>query len=301
VSIAAQVIIFPLSALYFHQFPVYFLISNLFVVIPAALIMYAGIFYLLLPQLPLVSASLAFVLEKTIILLNKGLAYVENAPFSTIGKIWLTTPEYLLLYAVIISLFYFLYDKKVWLLQLSMTCALLFCLSISIKRIQRSNAKEIAWLNLKKHTGIIFKNGDEAIVLTDLKATDKTFQYSIQPYLDSCKVNIVSVYGLNQDINTEWLRKKSGLVQFLHTTLFVFDKGFFSDDLSEKVKTNYIYITGNPDTGLKSINRSFDYHSLVIDGSNSDKKIKLWAKQLADEHINFTILKRNKSLISVSN
>ena len=57
VSLAAQVITFPLSAFYFHQFPVYFLVSNLFIIVPSAVIMYTGIVYLLLPQIPVVSTN----------------------------------------------------------------------------------------------------------------------------------------------------------------------------------------------------------------------------------------------------
>jgi len=301
VSIVAQVVVFPVEALYFHQFPVYFLISNLFVAIPSALIMYAGILFLLLPHIPLLSAAIAFVLEKTIIILNRGLAFIENAPWSGISKIWLTTPEYLLLYAIIISLAYFLYARKLWSLRFSLICTLLLCAGFSIKNMSLSSSKEIAWLNLKKHQGIIFKNGAEAIVLTDLKQTDKAYLYSIQPYLDSCQVNDVKVYDPGRDINTKWLKKKYNLVQFLHTTVFIFNKDFFNNGFSQKIKTNYIYITGNPDTGLNSINRSFDYRSLVIDGSNSDNKINQWAKLLADEHVNYKILKRNNSIISVSN
>jgi len=60
VSIAAQIITFPLSAFYFHQFPVYFLVSNVLVVIPAAIIMYTGILYLLLPQIAYVSRYLGW-------------------------------------------------------------------------------------------------------------------------------------------------------------------------------------------------------------------------------------------------
>src|ERR1019366_5536331 len=125
VSIAAQVFTFPLSAFYFHQFPVYFLISNVFVIIPAAVIMYSGILYLLLPQLPVISPAVAFVLEKSIVLMNKVLAWIEHAPYASIGKIWLTTPEYLLLYAIIIGLFYFLYTRKIWLLKVCLACLLL--------------------------------------------------------------------------------------------------------------------------------------------------------------------------------
>ena len=70
VSIAAQVITFPLSAFYFHQFPVYFLVSNLFIVVPTEIIMYSGIFLLLLPHIPFLSNALAWLLENLILYLS---------------------------------------------------------------------------------------------------------------------------------------------------------------------------------------------------------------------------------------
>ncbi|BAU54451.1 ComEC family competence protein [Mucilaginibacter gotjawali] len=300
VSIAAQMVIFPISALYFHQFPVYFLISNLFVAVPAALVMYGGILFLLLPKIPVVSASIAFVLEKTIVIMNKGLAYIEHAPYSVISKIWLTIPEYFILYAIIISLFYFLYDRKLWLLKFSLICTLTLCISFSIKSIRQSDSKEIVWLNLKKHQGIIFKDGNKAIVLSDLKSTDKTYAYSVQPYLDSCQVSDIKLYNLDQDINTDWIRKKYGLVQFLNTTVLMPGKELYANDFRQKIKTNYIYITGNPDNALNGIHRNFECAAVIIDGSNSDAKINEWTKQLNTEHVNFNILKRNNSIISIS-
>ncbi|WP_449438588.1 ComEC/Rec2 family competence protein [Pedobacter steynii] len=46
-SLAAQFITYPLSVYYFHQFPIYFLISNLFIMVPIALLMYLGIIILM--------------------------------------------------------------------------------------------------------------------------------------------------------------------------------------------------------------------------------------------------------------
>ncbi|RYE24556.1 MAG: ComEC family competence protein, partial [Sphingobacteriaceae bacterium] len=100
VSLAAQVITFPVSVFYFHQFPVYFLLSNLFIVLPSMLIMYAGIAFLAFSSVDLLAKPLAFVLEKTIILMNSGLVWIENIPFGSWNKLWITTPEYLLLYAI---------------------------------------------------------------------------------------------------------------------------------------------------------------------------------------------------------
>ncbi|HAL80897.1 MAG TPA: hypothetical protein DCO83_00615 [Mucilaginibacter sp.] len=301
VSMAAQVIVFPLSALYFHQFPVYFLFSNLFIVIPSAIAMYSGILYLLLPQIPFVSKPIAFILEKTIQVMNKGLSFIENAPYAGINKLWLTTPEYLLLYIIIISFFYFLYDKNLRLLKLSLFCYLLFCISFCLKKTSLSRTDSIAWLNLKKHQGIVFKKGNEAIVLTDLKNTDKIYQYSIQPYLDSCRVSNAVVYNLSQDINTPWLMKKRNLVQFSNKKIVIFDRQMTGNVMPQKFNTDYIYLTGNPDTGLNNIDNNFNYQELVIDGSNSDQLVNRIQQQVINKNVIYKLLKRNNSQICVSN
>ncbi|SHM17924.1 competence protein ComEC [Mucilaginibacter sp. OK098] len=301
VSIAAQVITFPLSAFYFHQFPVYFLVSNLFIIIPTMVIMYSGIIYLLLPQIPFVSKAAAFVLENSILVMNRFLTWIEHLPFASISKIWLTTAEYLLLYAIIISLFYFLYDKKSWLIKFSLVCILLLSISISLKRINAANTNNIAWLNLNKHKAIVFKNGNAAVVLTDLNDTDKTYRYSIQPYLDSTQVSNTRLLTLNQNIKTPWMVKNNGLVQFLNARMFLLNSQPEGDNLSPKLKTDYIYITNNPHASLTTVNNNFDYHLLIIDGSNSDAYLNRLKNEAENKKIKYKILKRNISLVTVSN
>jgi competence protein ComEC len=194
VSLAAQVITFPLSAFYFHQFPVYFLVSNLFIIIPSTVIMYSGIAYLIFGSIPFLGRILGFILEKSILFMDKVLAIIEHAPWSGISKIWITPIEYLLLYVIIIGAFYFLYNRKTWLLQLSLTALLLLTISISIKRWRSARASTITVLNLRKHTGIVMRKGSNTAVITDLSDTDKVFKYSVQPFLDSCQASNIKIY-----------------------------------------------------------------------------------------------------------
>ncbi|RYY06494.1 MAG: ComEC/Rec2 family competence protein, partial [Sphingobacteriaceae bacterium] len=112
ISLAAQLITFPISVFYFHQFPVYFLISNLFIVLPSALIMYVGIAFLLFSNIDILAQPLGFLLEKTIVLMNNGLAWIEHIPFGNWNKLWLTVPEYLLLYAIICCCFGWMVHRK---------------------------------------------------------------------------------------------------------------------------------------------------------------------------------------------
>jgi len=301
VSIAAQVITFPLSAFYFHQFPVYFLVTNLFIVIPTEIIMFSGIAYLLLPRIPFLSKGLAYVLEHTILIMNKFLTWVEHLPFASISKIWLTTVEYLLLYAVIISLFYFLYNKRVVLLRRCLLFMLLFCISISLKNIRAQQSDNIAWLNISKHKAIVFKHGKSAVLLTDQKDTDKTYKYSIQPYLDSCQVSNLKALSFDKNINLSWMAKNDGLIQFIDNRAFILNTPPSQHKPTDRLKTNFIYITTNPKAELAVINRNFNFDRIIVDGTNSDAYIKRLTTAADSDKINYNILKRNISIISVSN
>jgi competence protein ComEC len=301
VSVAAQVITFPLSAFYFHQFPVYFLISNLFIIIPSAIIMYAGIGYLLLPEIPYVSTALGWVLEKSILFMNKVLALIEHAPYASINKIWITTTEYLLLYVIILSIFYFLYEKKSWLIKLSLCSVLLLGCFTSVKRLSTSRSDSITFLNLRKHTGVIFKTGDKAVVMTDINDTDKTYRYAIQPYLDSCQVSRVHALPPAADVQLPYLLKRSNLIQFGNKKLLILDNQLQRTVLPEKIKVDYLCISGNPEADIDFINKYYDYGLLIIDNNNSNSLITNLESKAKASHLNYRVLQRNNSLILSSN
>jgi competence protein ComEC len=300
-SIAAQVVTFPLSAFYFHQFPVYFLVSNLFVFIPVTVIMYIGFIYLLLPQISIISKALGYILEHTILLMNKVLMVMEHAPFVSINKIWLSTVEYLLLYAIIISLFYYLYYKRSWLLKTCLVYLLVLSISISFKRIETQRSNTLAFLNLHKHVVIVLKHGNSAVIISDLCDTDKNYRYSIQPYLDSSMVNNITVINLQQDMRSAFMLKKGNLIQFMGKRILIFNKSLSDATLDKKVKTDYIYLTNNPYTAINSINKNYDCQLLVIDAGNSDQFVSSIVKQADTLQIKYALLKRNNSLVAVSN
>lgn len=301
VSMAAQIITFPLSAFYFHQFPLYFLISNLFIIIPAELILFTGIIYLALPQMAIVSVSLGWLLEKSILIMNKTLILIEHVPFASIDKIWFTTAEYILAYSVIALGAYFLFGRKVRLLQAALGLLLVLCLSTSFKKFNSITNDSLSFLNLRKHSGIVFKHGSKAIIITDLPYADKNYQYSIQPYLDSIKALDTAVYTLGQNINSPFLVKHNNLIEFSNIKVLIYNKQLQHLTLLHKLKVEYIYLTGNPDITISGLTNNYKFKTLIIDSNNSDKVIAEWERQAVDSHLKYYCLKRNKSLIAVSN
>jgi competence protein ComEC len=298
VSIAAQVITFPLSAYYFHQFPVYFLVSNLLIVIPVSIILYSGILLFLLPQMPVLSQALGYILEKCILLMNNALSYIEHAQYASIGKIWLTTFEYILLYSITLLAFYFIYNKQARFIKTALVCTLLFSISIGIKHLKADSTRSVTFLNLRKHSGVVFKNGNKGIVLTDLADTDRNFEYAIQPGLDSNRITDYKVYSLNNNIQSAYLIKQDELVQFLNKRLVMLNHGAAIRPVHQRLENNYLYITNNTYADTAIIAKS---NMLIIDGSNTDKHITKLSDAANKLKVNYTILRRNKSLTAISN
>lgn len=89
VSIAAQIGTFPLSIYYFHQFPVYFWLSN-FVVIPAAtLLLYLSFLFFLCSPIRAVSHLIGILLNYSVKGLNWSVEFIEKLPGAVIHNLWM--------------------------------------------------------------------------------------------------------------------------------------------------------------------------------------------------------------------
>ncbi len=111
VSIAAQIATFPLSLYYFHQFPVYFWVSNI-VVIPGALVMLPlGLATLIAGfSFPALAEWIGLILEKFILVVNFLVSLVQQLPGSTVENIFISASQTWLLYFAIVAfvaLFYY--------------------------------------------------------------------------------------------------------------------------------------------------------------------------------------------------
>ena len=296
VSIAAQIITFPLSVYYFHQFPLYFLLSNLFILLPVLAIMYVGLAFLLFSWIPVISDALAYLLEKSIIVMNKGLSFIERLPYASINKLWISKMDYLLMYGMILLLFYFLYNRNKRLLNLSLLLLFVVTISAAWKKIDSQTDSSITFLNLKKQRAIVFKNGTQAVVLSDLDPTDKNYRYSIQPGLDSAKVENVKVYSFADNIDLSQLKKSGNLIRFRNKTIALIDSSSQNLKLTHLLKADYVYITHTPPIAIKKINQIFNSQLLVISADNSDRYVDSLKNQILKSGNNYYLLKHNRAL-----
>lgn len=104
VSLAAQLATLPLCLLYFHQFPNYFLITNLFIVPGSFLVLVLGIMLLAVSAVDFLAQWIGWLLEFLIDLLNRLIFAVEQLPYSVVENIFITPLQVFVLASLIVAL-----------------------------------------------------------------------------------------------------------------------------------------------------------------------------------------------------
>ncbi|HLP04055.1 MAG TPA: ComEC/Rec2 family competence protein [Paludibacter sp.] len=165
VSIAAQVGTTPFTLYYFHQFPNYFLLTNLVAIPLSTLVIYLSIGLFSVSFIPVVSTGLAFVLKTMLWLMNHAIDTIMHLPYS-LSFIAPDTKQTLFLFASIFFLSAYFHSKKFTPLFAGLISILLVCIfDLSVKYNTLTTQKLIVYAG-QKNTHVNFIDHSQNLVLT---------------------------------------------------------------------------------------------------------------------------------------
>ncbi|MCC8407886.1 ComEC family competence protein [Mucilaginibacter sp. UR6-1] len=297
-SIAAQLVTLPLSTYYFHQVPVYFLVSNLVILIPSALIMYGGILYLLIPQGWLPGKWLGLLVEKLILFTNRTLSIIEHAPWSAINRVWLNSIEFLLAVVIVLLISYWLNKpKKTLIIAL---CAMIVTLTTfrMWNNYHIVHNKQIVFFSLRNNAAIGLRSGNNLILITDVDTGSKTYSYSIKPYIDSCEIDKINIIGFKSAINANKITGKNKLVNFANKRMIIIDA---NDNLSINKKYDYLYLKGKIELDNDQLNKITKHQTVIIAGKSTGFYRQQLIGRLERKHIKYMVSGSNKAMLTPSN
>lgn len=153
VSISAQLFTTPLALYYFHQFPNYFLLGNLFVMIPATALMYVGLALAVLP-FSVLNVWFGVVLAYLSRFLLWGLKTIEGLPFAILQGIDLSVVGLVLFLFMLFFLLLAWYTTQKYFLWASLTTLALLVLSTSATSLQYRAFQGIKVYNVGKEVAI---------------------------------------------------------------------------------------------------------------------------------------------------
>ena len=272
-SLAAQLVTFPLGLLYFHQFPVYFLISNYLVIPLSFLALYLGLALLAAGWIPMAATFIGYLLGKIIWLMNAVVYAIEKLPMALINGIHISQTQMILIYAAIFFVLVFLYFKKLKYLSVAFLSVLLFS-SFSMIRIseQKKNIC-IAVYNIKGHTAIAFIEGKQATLVLDsiLFNSPSKISYHIQGHLTMKGCVKLNKQRLNElSPNIPHVNYSGGIMIVWHgKKIFFRNKKFHA---GERISADIAIIGKDIFKNTTEAMEQLDCKNIIFDSSNRKQK-----------------------------
>ncbi|MBC8052445.1 MAG: ComEC family competence protein [Sphingobacteriaceae bacterium] len=289
-SCAAQLATFPLAMYYFHQFPVYFLLSNLFIVLPVIVIMYLGIAFLFIPW-DWALKSLGLLLEKGIMLMDEGLFFIEKLPFANIIK-YDSLAFYLSVYASIALLAIAFQHRNKRMLYASLLVGLILISYQSATHIISQKKHFVTFYGLRKNTAFSIFSGKEAYVFSDLDSADKSLAFFVQPCVEAY-ASRSRYLNLDNSLENNLVFFKENFLRFRDWRMMIWNKSLDNYSFQKQFEVDVVLLSGRPQIKLTELVKNVKFKLLMIDATNADYMIKNWVDEASALSLNYYVLKKN--------
>jgi competence protein ComEC len=298
VSIAAQLGTAPIAMYYFHQFPNWFLLTNLIVIPSSSLIIYTGVAALIFSFIPFLKEALSWLLFYEIRILNIAMEWIGNLPHAVITGINIALPELFFIFIFLIADAFCLLQKNGKAAIVSL-CALFMCMvSFVAERFEHENQSELIFFEGGRSSVIGLTQGREIFIITDstFMQNENSQSFVINSYITRKGIKKVSfISDADHYSNIEKgisVSQKSLLVR--GKRIFIIEKP--SDVFNEPLRCDYLVVRngyyGDPDEWIAP----FDCEKIIIESSNSRAMQEKWvAAKSAIPKIH--ILSRNGALV----
>ncbi len=270
VSIASQIATFPITLYYFHQFPVYFLISNLLVIPISYIIMMLGVAFLVIMPLSYVAFYVGKILSASIWLMNQSVSWVEGLPGAVATGIYITTSQYLLLYFIIIMLIIF-FAKNIKTYFITALAGILLFISLgTIYFDDHSKQQSIYVMNSSRIQGPWIVDGFNAWNFTS-QAEGISESLQIQQSL--------KIKNMQTLTNTN-------LIQWNDSFIYYIPNG--SNSLNYiSIQPDYCIISGKPNFSFEELLRNIHPQMIIMDGSVPRWICTQWKEAAKTAQINY--------------
>lgn len=159
VGIAAQIMTVPLTLYYFHQFPNYFILTNLALMIFSFLVLALGIALFSFYWLPYINGVLAFCLQFTMFVMLWIIAFVDGIPGAVSSGFVLNTSEVVFLFGFILLVYWSLKQHSFRFLLAGLSCLLIWVIFLVNDRWTRMSQTQLCFF--KENTTVFLVKQDQ--------------------------------------------------------------------------------------------------------------------------------------------
>jgi competence protein ComEC len=292
VSIAAQLLTFPVCIYYFHQFPNLFLISNMIAVPLSGIILYAEIGLIALSWVPFVGTYAGKLVVALVGLMNKIILWLNDLSFAVWDNLSATVLSTWLLYTVVAGFGAWLILKNKKYFKIALAMLLLFVLQNIYSRWQTGKQQKIIVYNVPRYKAIDFIKGNRFQFVGDsILLQDGLLQnFHLKPGRIAQQV-YTRTDSLSQVFN------QGMFYQFNKKKVLVADKQFNFLPTDQTIQLDLIIISKNPKISIDKLTEIFNCKLFVFDASNPAWKIEKWKQECKSLHLDYYSIPENGAFI----
>jgi competence protein ComEC len=279
VSLAAQLATFPLGLLYYHQFPTYFLFSNL-VVIPAAfLILCLGLGLLAVQAIPWAASLLGWLLKWVIFGVNSSVMFVESLPYSQVKDVFINVPQvWCILFGLLSFLLFFQY-RQVRYFYYSFLAVMVFAFAGMWMKWERWGRSEVVFYQVNGVQAVDFIHRGRVNSRIDSSLIHDANRWRFHVYPNRM------VAGLSpspQPIKPPPTRALpfGDLVVFKGVSFLFLHQ---IPALEHPLEVDYLVLSGNGRWELHDLPMHIRFKNLIIDSSNKYYLAEKWKKEALEK------------------
>ena len=276
VSFAAQIGTLPLSLYYFHQFPVYFWISNLLVIPLATLIVYLGVGIFISSPLPIISQFIGRILNFTVKTLNNFLSYLGQLPFALSEGWHLSVFELFCAYAILLLFIGAIGYRQKTLLKAALVLVLALTTSFTTKKLSSSISHDFTVYHSYKHPILEFRSGLSSFILTTSPKNERSALFK------AININILAKQVKKQEIQT--IEPGLQLYNFANTNFLVVNQSVPS--IPDSTSVDYVIFCKQSKLNLKDFSPQVQAKTYVFDATNKSYLYGTWKTACKDLNLN---------------
>jgi competence protein ComEC len=290
VSVSAQIATAPLGLLYFHQFPSYFLLSNLIVIPAAFIIIFIAIGFQIATPMPLLASFLSGVLHFSIKFLNKIVHWVQQIPNALITGLDITIIETWLIYLIIGSSILWLTQYKNKFALYTLLFTLLLIASQTQEKWSQLHQKQITFYNTGSQFSMEYTYGKMNLFIapSELTQNKEKMQFHIFHHWWERGISMQKTQISNPDTNAICLGNTR--------ILFIDNDHLFSPQQIEVFQPHIVYVNTSKKLNLKQVRKWKQSPVFILGIKTYSKTYDKLTSFCNVHHLKFYSIKKNGAL-----
>lgn len=279
VTLSAQVFTTPISWYHFHQFPLYFLLANCWVVPLSGLLLYGLMAVLLFAPFPLLASWLGGLMGKGIAWMNAGIVAIYQWPHAVWGGIQLNSWQVAFIFVAIVGIMVALFQRCTIGIWVSLVALLGFAILRSVDFWTKEQQQKLIVYQVPQQTAIDIIRGRQCQFMGASVYWQAGYlrNFHIEPSRLWHRIQTVQV------LDTQLIAPK--IITLSHTTILWLNRPIANKTVINTQPPHIIILSQNPNISLQEIIQQWPCRQFVADASNPLWKINQWKKEAEALHL----------------